>query len=905
MATELRRLGAERVHIVGGEAAVSAAVADDLEELGLDVVRIAGADRFATAAAAARAAGAAPSGDVLLALGAHPDPVRAWPDALSAGAYAALDGRPPLLLATQDGLPDATQVALAELVGETGTVHVVGGPGALSDAVLTQLAELGYAAIRLAGDNRFATSTETAADVLRRLPPQPRPLILASGANFPDGLAAAALAARIDGLLLLVPGTTLEGAATASWLRAAGPSVAEVVVVGGSAAVSDEVANGAAATVDGPAVTLPAPAATPAGTPEQVADALALALSAEPRQATPPAVAQEDDHAATLLAALSGAGYTVLDSTGATVAAPADEGQRLVVEAWQVAALAEGPAAQLEQPLDAFLGGFRPAADVLAELDLADLVLQDVRAAAADPASAHHAWALLLAALGRKAPVPHDLLVDPPAQIQLTFTQLTLLLTTMAGDLRTWAGADAASRSLAQAPAGARPCRATPDATEDVILGFGSAGYSYGYGKLLDAITEAVESSGLERFSRGTAVAGVVLAYLQAALAVNGVEYTGRTAPDPATRTRSHTADGDPAVFTAQMRYDIEKSEVFDCLRLVLRAMNLDLDIPDSGPLPGSEVRFLIRDFEGATAGTAPFFGQGTGEALTDANGEAQYGIVGRRQPDELPADAVQREAVFDLVVYGKINANNLVKDIPGILTDSAGGVTTLLTLPATLLTRTEWSAPGGFDVPYLDWDAPCPQGGSAKSSAQETCGAAVTGTIETTQTIREEPDEVGYTRDDTTRGTVQVSLQRDPSRPALYVDAGSSYDVTREIVDVFRCGDGPDAERVTSLQGSGAFTNTPGTPTIVAQEEDGELSVTILTEVSGTATTQECNGNSFTEDVEPMEQRLTCGTQLLGRFVAQNADGSRVVDMTCDDSETDPDGLSATESARGTLTVR
>ncbi len=55
MAAELDRLGARTVHLVGGPAAQSPAVEGALRARGT-VVRVAGTDRFATAAAAARAA---------------------------------------------------------------------------------------------------------------------------------------------------------------------------------------------------------------------------------------------------------------------------------------------------------------------------------------------------------------------------------------------------------------------------------------------------------------------------------------------------------------------------------------------------------------------------------------------------------------------------------------------------------------------------------------------------------------------------------------------------------------------------------------------------------------------------------------------------------------------------------
>ena len=49
LTAELRRLGAENVYIVGGEAVVNATIADDIAALGLDVTRYGGSNRYGTA----------------------------------------------------------------------------------------------------------------------------------------------------------------------------------------------------------------------------------------------------------------------------------------------------------------------------------------------------------------------------------------------------------------------------------------------------------------------------------------------------------------------------------------------------------------------------------------------------------------------------------------------------------------------------------------------------------------------------------------------------------------------------------------------------------------------------------------------------------------------------------------
>lgn len=71
-ATEIARLGAETAVLLGGEAALSAQVATDLEAAGLTVERVDGLNRFDTAAKVAERIGY--SAEVLLVEGEHADP---------------------------------------------------------------------------------------------------------------------------------------------------------------------------------------------------------------------------------------------------------------------------------------------------------------------------------------------------------------------------------------------------------------------------------------------------------------------------------------------------------------------------------------------------------------------------------------------------------------------------------------------------------------------------------------------------------------------------------------------------------------------------------------------------------------------------------------------------------------
>jgi hypothetical protein len=119
VAERLRSLGVRRVVLVGGAAAVPGIDAT-LAAVGVtEVQRAAGRDVHATAVAVAgRVWEGVPVRErrALLALGTHPEPGRAWPDALTASWLGAVVGAP-VLLTDPGSLPAATAEALRGTAG--------------------------------------------------------------------------------------------------------------------------------------------------------------------------------------------------------------------------------------------------------------------------------------------------------------------------------------------------------------------------------------------------------------------------------------------------------------------------------------------------------------------------------------------------------------------------------------------------------------------------------------------------------------------------------------------------------------------------------------------------------------------------------------------------------------------
>jgi putative cell wall-binding protein len=130
---ELVRLRSQTVYLLGGTAAVSEAVRQSIQQAtGKSVVRLAGADRYATAVAVSKAFFSGPR-SVYLATGAN------FPDALSAVPAAGRLGSP-LLLVQRDRIPGVVGSELTRL--HPPRCYIAGGTAVISDGVVGHLRAL-------------------------------------------------------------------------------------------------------------------------------------------------------------------------------------------------------------------------------------------------------------------------------------------------------------------------------------------------------------------------------------------------------------------------------------------------------------------------------------------------------------------------------------------------------------------------------------------------------------------------------------------------------------------------------------------------------------------------------------------------------------------------------------------
>ncbi|MBV8347311.1 MAG: cell wall-binding repeat-containing protein, partial [Mycolicibacterium sp.] len=202
--------------------------------------RLQGSDRYATAAAIAEAKFVSGTANAIVASGVN------FPDAL-AGAYLAGIQSGAILL-TDPNAPSAGLVSGLSALHTT-TVTILGGPGAVTPGVQTQLASTAstssaggnLSVSRIQGATRYDTmqmiDTTPPASAVGTVNGKPT-AIIANGLNFPDALAASAASYKAHLPIILTDPNTLSSQAQAT-LTALG--IQQILIMGGTNAVATTV----------------------------------------------------------------------------------------------------------------------------------------------------------------------------------------------------------------------------------------------------------------------------------------------------------------------------------------------------------------------------------------------------------------------------------------------------------------------------------------------------------------------------------------------------------------------------------------------------------------------------------------------------------------------------------------
>ncbi len=236
IAGEIERLGASAAYIIGGEAVVSAEVERTLGELVGSVERLAGSDRYQTSIVVAREVAEkapAPVETAIIATGGS------FADALAASPLSTAR-IVPVVLAGPDGLADNVLGTLDE-IGITDII-IVGGDAAVSSAIQESLeAAFGSDMVtRVAGSNRYATSAAVAEYAAQSGGLGWDNVSVATGENFPDALSGGVAQGHLGAVLLLTPGTSLDGT-VADMLAICAADVTHLTFLGGDNALAPAV----------------------------------------------------------------------------------------------------------------------------------------------------------------------------------------------------------------------------------------------------------------------------------------------------------------------------------------------------------------------------------------------------------------------------------------------------------------------------------------------------------------------------------------------------------------------------------------------------------------------------------------------------------------------------------------
>jgi ell wall binding domain 2 (CWB2) len=194
--------------------------------------RVSGAYRQATAVAVSQTAFPTAGSASAVVLARADD----FADALAGGPLAAAK-HAPLLLTSSGSLDAVTAAEIQRVLPKGGTVYLLGGTAAISDAVATAITALGDVPTRIAGTDRYGTAVAIAGAM-----GNPTTVFEASGVNFPDALSAVPAAVANHGAILLTDGSA-PAAVTTAYLTA---HATTRYAIGGPAAFADPSAIGIA-----------------------------------------------------------------------------------------------------------------------------------------------------------------------------------------------------------------------------------------------------------------------------------------------------------------------------------------------------------------------------------------------------------------------------------------------------------------------------------------------------------------------------------------------------------------------------------------------------------------------------------------------------------------------------------
>lgn len=544
---------------------------------------------------------------------------------------------------------------------------------------------------------------------------------------------------------------------------------------------------------------LPAPLAQPAGTPEQAAAELAKRVMAEDEQST-----------AALLTALQMSGFSVRGDDGSLAFASVKPGQGILIDAWEVAALAKLFGDGMQIRLTALSNSFANTIPSLKGAPVADLLLNGLRGAAHGDQPAMRFWADFIVELGRQSATPYDLLASDldTAKVDLDAIQVSLVLRRLVADMMIlqgnkthkaefapdWEGNSTSPRWKSASykfDVGAiRDAVWRPGAQPHLQLVEEGGGSSlpcslkelesqildvtaYSYMKGFDTMLEYMSEHGMEGAGKyGKTASGInaVLALIKllAYYACMETDITMSGNP-PLVRTQSIYENGEKRTLIATVRENIGKWQAMNCARIALNGANFDISLPNDGPVAGVKTQWKLTSGGTSVSNnviTYPFVQfvspDGTPRVQdamgpisdasapkTDEQGHTTIDIEGVKQREKLSSPVPlmkQAEVRFTCSAKPVTMSQDLIDAVGNGL---GGPIGIFVGGPVEMLLRSDIHMSKKLLIPVRDWDS---------------CDGGWAGTISYTRSWHDEHNSNGggwsktLTKDQTEREEVRLS---------------------------------------------------------------------------------------------------------------------------------------------------
>ncbi|MFN2102067.1 cell wall-binding repeat-containing protein [Finegoldia dalianensis] len=225
--SEIARLKAKEITIIGGEKSVNEGLKKELEKRNFKVDRLSGADRYKTSAQIASKLITDKTTTLEIASGEN------YADALSLNNAAEKDKAPILLVrvnAIDKSVEDVIKSSKASLI------NIAGGEKSVSEITKANIKKISNAAVnRMGGSDRYETSI-----LLAKYSGAKKVVVVTSGENFADALIAAPFSAKQKGAILLTNKDKL-GQNAEQFIK--DTKFNKSYVIGGEKSVSEDVIN--------------------------------------------------------------------------------------------------------------------------------------------------------------------------------------------------------------------------------------------------------------------------------------------------------------------------------------------------------------------------------------------------------------------------------------------------------------------------------------------------------------------------------------------------------------------------------------------------------------------------------------------------------------------------------------